>query len=98
MFKSKQYISLFFLVVFAFLKTSSLHALSHSDNDFNIDDCDICEFVVTSNDTPFTTDIQIEVTPIVIQNFNNQTSFYYNYLFSKNQLDSSLFCRPPPTL
>lgn len=97
MYKNKQYISLFFLVFFMFIKTAGLHALSHSENDLNINDCDLCEFIVTSNNNLFTDDNQVYDKPIINSNYCSYTSFYYNYLFSQDQIDSLLFSRPPPT-
>lgn len=97
MYKRKQYISLFLLVFFMFIKTAGLHALSHSESDLTIDDCDLCEFVVTSNETPFNTTIQVLSKPI-ITNYCNKPLPYYYYKFTQKEVNNTQFCRPPPTL
>jgi len=98
MFKRKQYISLCFLIVFIFIKTIGLHALSHSEDEIDFNDCDLCEIVVNSNDTPFNINNQVlDIKPILINNYNKQPLFYYSYLFTRKQVDNALFCRPPPT-
>ena len=97
MFRRKQYISLFFLVFFVFFKATGLHALSHSENDFNFNDCELCEFV-TSNDIPLNTNSKVVLDPIIFKNYNSQPTVYYSYLFTQKQVDKALFCRPPPTL
>ena len=96
MFRRKQYISIFFLVFFISIKASGLHALSHSESDFNFNDCDLCESV-TSNNIPLNTNSEIIFEPIILKNYNSKPQSYYCYLFTKNQVNNTLFCRPPPT-
>ncbi|WBX70202.1 hypothetical protein [Tenacibaculum retecalamus] len=81
---------------FISIKASGLHALSHSESDFNFNDCDLCEFV-TSNDIPLETNNKIDFEPIILKNYNSQPQSYYHYLFTDKQVNNALFCRPPPT-
>lgn len=98
MFKNRQHISLLFLLFFIFIKTVGLHALSHSGNELNINDCDLCELVIISNDINFTNVNQNFPESTITNNHSNYSSFYYNYLFAQEQINCALFCRPPPTI
>ncbi len=79
------------------MKSAGLHALSHSENEIKINDCDLCEFVVTSSDNNFNTNNQVLFTCVVINNYNNEQAFFFNYLFIQKKINTNLFCRPPPT-
>lgn len=92
----KKYISFFFLTAFIFIKTVGLHAFIHSEDDFNNTECDICEFVITSNNSPYIASEQFSFEKPVQHNFDKQFFDEYSFQFTQNQLDTTLFCRPPP--
>ena len=96
MLRRKRYISIFLLVFFISIKASGLHALSHSESDFNFNDCDLCEFV-TSNDVPLNTNSEVIFEVILLKSYNSKPKSNYCYLFTKNKVNTTLFCRPPPT-
>lgn len=96
MLSKKQYTSIFFLVLFIFIKTAGLHTILHSDDDLHSKECELCEFVVVSNDTPFTTDEQVSFEQPVQHHYNNHVFYEYTFQFVQDQIESSLFSRPPP--
>ena len=96
--KKEQYISLFFLVFFIFIKTAGLHTVLHSNDEINNNECDICEFVVTSDNSSHTANKQIIFEPLALHNYNIKIFYKYNFQFVQNQVDTSLFSRPPPVV
>lgn len=98
MLKIKQHIALFFfLTFFIIIKFVGSHALVFHD-DQHYEDCNLCEFIITSNSNPVTIDYQILVEhPTIQHNYNKQLFYDYSYKFVLNQITNTLFCRPPPT-
>lgn len=92
----KKHITLFFLIFFISTKLISLHSLTHEEEDHH-DDCEICEHIIALNTTPYTINARIIVEQLVHNNFKKQSFYEYSYQFVQNQIDKSLFCRPPPT-
>ncbi len=94
---SKNFVTLFFVTLFFVVKVAGLHALSHHDDDSNIQHCEVCEISTAVNFTPL-----LEAEPTVLQNSA--------FLFVKQQLNDKalaaiynnkylsgyLFTRPPP--
>lgn len=95
--KVKQHTSLFFLAVFILVKLAGLHQFSHSESDEHHNDCDICEFVITANTTPFMANDSVAIEQPIANNFKTITYYSHAYFYSKSYLDTSLFSRPPPT-
>lgn len=96
--RRKNYISLFFLVFFIFIKTAGLHSISHSEESIDDIECDVCEFVVSSNNTPVLSSEQVSFEPHLEHNYNKKVCFKYSFQFVQNQIESSLFSRPPPVV
>lgn len=96
MLRKKQYTSLLLLVLFIFIKTAGLHTILHSDDDLHSKECDLCEFVVVSNNTPFTASEQISFEEPVQHNYNKHIFYEYSFQFVQDQIEISLFSRPPP--
>lgn len=94
--KFKQHISLFFLIFFISLKLVGLHEFTHAEEEYH-DNCDICEYVITSNTTPVIICEKIIIEQPTQQIYNRFIFFEYGYLFTQNQIGTTLFCRPPPT-
>lgn len=94
----KKHISLFFLTVFAFIKLVGLHEFTHSENEL-FEDCEVCEYIVTSNKIPFITSEQTVCKQQFIQhNFNKKVAYNYSYQFTKTLIDKRFYGRPPPTV
>lgn len=96
MFKYRKHIGLFFLAIFLVIKFAGIHEFMHSDNDEHTSDCEICEFVITSNATPFATSDTVTINEPVVENYKTISYYSYAYYYSKRYLDTSLFSRPPP--
>jgi hypothetical protein len=79
-----------------FIKTVGLHALSHSEEENIFSDCDVCEFVVTSDNSPFSPNEQISFEQPIQHYYNKQVFYEYAFQFVEDQIESSLFSRPPP--
>lgn len=93
--KFKQHISIVLLTIFVLIKLAGLHELTHSDNQQD-NDCEICEYVVSSNKTPFVANEQFVFKQPVLHNYDKQLFYEYSYQFVQNQIDNNLFSRPPP--
>ncbi|WP_010179315.1 hypothetical protein [Aquimarina agarilytica] len=94
---AKNYIALFFIALFLLFKVTGLHALSHHNDEKDIQHCDICTVSSAINFTPL---LKTEVTVLpdaeylfIAQKLNAKT---YIFAFHKKHLSSSLFTRPPP--
>lgn len=97
MFVSKKHISLFFLVIFTCIKLAGLHEFMHSDSEKH-HDCDICEFVITTNTTPFLATENFDFELQIALNFEDEIFYEYKSQFVQSKITSILFGRPPPTL
>lgn len=98
MHKKEQYISIFFLAFFIFIKTAGLHTALHSNDDLNSNECEICEFVDTSNDSSHIASEQVSFESLIQHNYNKNVFYKYTFHFTHNQVDTSLFSRPPPAV
>jgi len=96
MHKKEKYISILFLAFFIFIKTAGLHTVFHSNDDLDSNECEICEFVDTSNNGPHVASGQISFTPPTQHSYNKKVSCTYTFQFVQNQIDTALFSRPPP--
>jgi hypothetical protein len=96
--KKKQYISTVFLVFFIFIKTAGIHSITHANDDLNSLDCDICEFVETSNNTPFTSVSQTSFEQPHQQSYYSKTVHTYTFQYVQNTVNTALFGRPPPVV
>jgi hypothetical protein len=96
MHKKEKYISILFLAFFIFIKTAGLHTVFHSNDDLNTNECEICEFFDTSNNSPYLASEEISLASTVQHNYNNKVFYKYTFQFAPNQIDTSLFSRPPP--
>lgn len=92
----KKYIGVLLLTIFVSLKLVSLHEFTHTDE--HDDDCEICEYVISLNTTPFTAIENISVENFILHNYNKQLFYEYTYKFAQNLVNTTLFCRPPPSL
>lgn len=97
MHKAKQHIAFIFLTFFILMKVVGLHTFVHSEGEKE-EHCEVCEYVITSNSIPLTTNQQIVVEQTVQHSYNKQEFYEYSYQFIQNQIDNTLFCRPPPTV
>ncbi len=93
----KQYIALFYLIFFIGIKSVGLHAFAHSDTEFD-NDCDVCEFTISSKKVPFIKNQQFELKELSEHNHQEKTFVAYTYQFTQQQIDNTLFCRPPPVI
>ncbi|MDG1218888.1 MAG: hypothetical protein P8N08_01815 [Flavobacteriaceae bacterium] len=80
------------------LKVVSLHSFTHDESDTLDNDCEICEHVIVTNETDFTTNNSISSSTQITNLFKEQNFYAHDYKFKQSQIDNSLFCRPPPTL
>ena len=94
--KKEKYISIIFLAFFIFIKTAGLHAVFHSNDDLNSNECEICEFVDTSNNSLHLESGQISFSTTIQHIYNKKVFYTYTFQFVQNQIDTSLFSRPPP--
>lgn len=95
--KAKQHIAFLFLTFFILIKTVGLHTFVHSEEEEKDEHCEVCEYVITLNTTPFAQNQQILVEKLVQHNYNKQEFNEYSYQFIQTKIDNTLFCRPPPT-
>lgn len=97
MIPNKKHISLFFLAIFAFVKFVGLHEFAHSEEEL-FEDCELCEYVVTSNKVSFVANESFVFEQVILLNLIEELPYEYSYQFTNNQIDNSLFCRPPPVV
>lgn len=93
--KLKQYISLLLLTIFVSVKLVGLHEFTHSE-DTHQEECEICEFTITSNEVAFIVSDDISFQEIISFFPEKDFSKEYSYLFEQNQISNALFSRPPP--
>jgi hypothetical protein len=93
---SKKSIVFFYLLFFISLKVFSFHALTHSDSDTG--ECDLCEFVQSSNEVSFLIDDSISVKSTVRHYFRTQVFQSTSQPLLLSRVENSLFCRPPPAV
>ena len=94
--KKEQFISILFLIFFIFIKTVGVHSIAHANDDLNNLDCDICEFVETSNNTPFTSTSETSFEQPNQHTYYKKHVHTYTFQYVQNQIDTVLFGRPPP--
>ncbi|WP_188599206.1 hypothetical protein [Polaribacter pacificus] len=97
MLKTRKYISLVFLTFFILMKTVGLHSLKHFDE--NLEEyCEACEFAITANTTPLIAENPITFEASTHHFFKKKnTPLHYSFVVVKNNIDSTLLSRPPPT-
>jgi len=96
---SKNCITLFFVTLFLLFKVAGLHALSHHDEDIDVQHCEVCDITTTANFIPL---LQTE-SPVL-----PKTEYYFSeskftniapfVVFINRFLSSYLRTRPPPQL
>ncbi len=92
----KKHLVFFYLLFFISLKVFSFHTLTHSDSDTG--ECDLCEFVQSSNELSFLEgDVVIVNTPVRYY-FQAQVFQSNSQSLLMSRVENLLFCRPPPTL
>lgn len=93
----KHFITMFFVALFLLFKVTGLHALSHHEDESDVQHCEVCEISTVVNFTPL-----LETETIVLtdtehffaeQKINDKALFV---TFSNRYLSSYLFTRPPP--
>ena len=93
---SKKPVVFFYLLFFISLKVFSFHALSHSESDTG--ECDLCEFVQSSNELSFLEGDVVSVKRPVRHYFQTQVFQSNSQPLLMSRVESTLFCRPPPAL
>lgn len=95
--KSKHFISIFFVALFLLFKVAGLHALTHHEEDSDVQHCEICHITTAVNFIPL---LQTEATtvPVLEYCFREQKTknVAFTVTYSNKYLSSSLFTRPPP--
>ncbi|CAM1344879.1 conserved hypothetical protein [Tenacibaculum amylolyticum] len=92
----KKHITLFYLVLFIGIKLVGLHILTHNDDHY--DDCEICEYVITSNKTHISTENFVSFEQQFFHDYNEQSFSTYSYAFITKYEHNELFSRPPPAI
>lgn len=95
--KIKKHISYFLLTILLVGKLGGLHTLTHFENDLKYD-CDICEYVISANETSFLKSNSFELKEQLLTNYRDPIFVDYSYVFTKKDFFNSLFSRPPPEL
>lgn len=93
--QTKPYIAIFYLILFISIKLIGLHEFTHSENE-HIDDCKLCEYVITSQDIAYTVNETFTIEVPIQDNFKKQLFDTYAYHFTQTQINNALFSRPPP--
>ncbi len=83
------------MILFISIKMCSFHFLTHSETK-HTNECDICEYIITSNEVFFTKNDLIQIEKPVNFYLNKQVCYAYSYQFEKHQELTQLFSRPPP--
>ena len=96
--KNKQHIVLFFLIFFISLKLVGLHSLDHFEETGHVNDCDVCEYVLTSNEVPFLPEEPTIVELVIAHNYYKKEFTSYSYMYTQHYIYSSFFGRPPPSV
>ncbi|CAL2080054.1 conserved protein of unknown function [Tenacibaculum sp. 190524A02b] len=92
----KKHITIICLLLFISSKFLNIHILTHDLNDHN-DDCEVCEFVITTNKVLLTTDILLSYNLLISkQIFSKNIISEYVCIVIINNKYNSLFGRPPP--
>lgn len=93
----KHFITLFFVTLFLLFKVAGLHALSHHEDDSDLQHCEVCQVSSVVNFTPL---LETEATVLLDteyffteQQINDKALFV---TFINRHLSSYLFTRPPP--
>lgn len=93
-----KHIALFFLIFFIGIKFVGLHSLKHFEENDHKNDCDICEYIITSNKVPSVIDEPAGVEAFVIHSHSKSLFSSYSYDFTHSNIDSYFFGRPPPAV
>jgi len=93
-----KHIALFFLIFFISIKLVGLHSLKHFEESDHKNDCDICEYVITSNKVPSIIEEPAGLEAFVDHDHDKPSFSGYSYDFTQKYIDSCFFGRPPPTV
>ena len=94
----KKYVYIFFFLTLITLKVSALHIYFHQNHD-HIDECNICENVIYSQQIEFSPAFQFQSFEIVDTPVFPKHESYYKSICKNTSSDSrTYFGRPPPTL
>ena len=94
----KSYIAIACLFLFLNTKFAALHALTHSEDEFEdalTERCDFCECTVSLNKTFFVSETSIAIEQVLYGLCTEVARNSYAYQFSREPTASALFCRPP---
>lgn len=92
--KKYEHIALFYLIFLISIKFFSLHIFTHS-GDNHLQDCEICEYAIVSNIELAPTYTSVSIEPTVEYDLEQHVHSYV-FRFTKQQIASVLFSRPPP--
>ncbi len=94
---SKNFTVMFFVTLFLLFKVAGLHALTHHEDDPDIQHCEVCHISTTVNFIPL---LETETTVLpdteyffTEQQINDKALFV---TYNNRYLSSYLFTRPPP--
>ncbi len=94
---SKNFITLFFVALFLLFKVAGLHALTHHEEDSDVQHCEVCHISAAVNFIPL---LETEATVLpeidyffVKQKINDKALLV---TYNNRYLSSYLFTRPPP--
>lgn len=93
----KKHITLFYLILFIGIKFIDLHTYEHNDYE-SYEDCDICEYVESTDKTFYLVDGLYIAEQTKQQYFSQQFFNEYSYIFVEKYRNNSLFSRPPPVV
>ncbi len=85
-----------FLVIFLFVKVADLHVFSHDDD--NTTSCELCDFTLILEHTPFINDNPPVIIHKILEFSNFEIVSFYSFIYTGDVSCESLFSRPPPIL
>lgn len=83
------------MLIFISIKVLSAPILFHS-HDATTQDCELCEFVITTNEVNFLDGERIQFNPVVFFISKQHHVTLYTYIRVKEPLNKCIFGRPPP--
>jgi len=87
------------LAFFVTTKMAGLHALTHSIDKDHIEQCSVCEYVITQNLIPVIPAGESTFTWVINDYFNPRDQFVsHEFTFTGSYATDQLFSRPPPRL
>ena len=76
------------------IKVFSFHVFTHSEEN-HFKDCEICEYVISSNEVSFSTNEFLKV-EFLDYEFGIKIFCNYRFLLEHKEINNFLSCRPPP--